>query len=135
MRHLSWAVACALISAGAVAACGLSADVPKERVTTKQVKERMTAVHKGDQSPFARTGKELKKETPDWDQLGKDAKAFAGMGDLLGRHSAYTSPAAYVANAADLTKAAKAKDRKAAAAAFGGLTKSCGACHYGNPLR
>jgi cytochrome c556 len=134
MRLMSWAAACALAGAAAVAACGLAADAPKpERVTVKEIKELMGKTHKGEKSPFARTGAELKKETPDWEQVAKDAKAFAEMGEVLKSGGLYTDPSKYIAGAAELTKAAKDKDSKAATAAFAGLSKSCSACHYGGP--
>ena len=39
------------------------------------------------------------------------------------------APKGYIASASALTKAAGEKDKKAATAAFTGLTKSCAACH------
>ena len=73
----------------------------------------------------------MKKDAPDWDQLAKDAKAFTEMAEALKTGaSPYASPEKYVASSAELAKAAKDKDYKAAAAAFAGLTKSCAACHY-----
>jgi cytochrome c556 len=133
---MSWAVACALASAATVAACGFYADEPAKKVTKEQIKEMMTKVHKGEKAALTRVGAELKKEGLDWEQLAKDAKEFTDLGELLKTGaSPYTSPKRYIDSAAELTKAAKDKDRKAATTAFGNLSRSCNACHYGNPAK
>jgi hypothetical protein len=137
MRPMSWAVACALVSAGAVAACGIYPDTPVKKVTREQVKEMMTQVHKGEKSPLARTRAEVQKEAPDWEALAKDARSFTSMGELLKiGASPYTSPKIYIDGAAALTKAVKDKDQKAASTAFTKLSLSCVACHgYRDPAK
>jgi cytochrome c556 len=145
MRPMSWAVACALVTAGAVAACGLypylEEPAKKEPVKTEpakktgkeQVKEMMIKLHKGEKSPLARTRAEVEKEKPDWDQLAADAKAFGELSELLKKNrEGYRSPEQYISSAAELAKAAKDKDHKAVSAAVGKLSKSCMACHFYN---
>ena len=130
MRQMSWAVACVLVCAAVAVACGPYFDLPETKPAKDTLKDMMTKTHKGEKSPFARTGAELKKDSPDWEQLAKDAKAFTDMGAALKSAGLYTDPSKYIASAADLTKAAKDKDHKAASAAFAALTQSCSACHY-----
>src|SRR5947209_11954027 len=117
-------------AAVALAAGWALADEPARKPTDKEIKEQMVRTHKGKDAPLARAGAELKKDAPDWDQLAKDAKAFADMGEALKGRSAYTSPAKYVASAGAFEKAVKEKDRTAASTAYTGLTKSCTSCHY-----
>jgi len=139
MRLLSWAVACALVSAGAVAACGLYPETPVKKATKEQVKEMMTQVHKGEKSALARTRAEVQKESPDWEALAKDARSFTAMGEMLVTGVSpypYTSPKSYIDSAAALTKATQDKDQKGAATAFTKLSQSCVACHgYHDPAK
>ena len=137
----------ALFGAAALAVNGLAAedkrpDAAKDRdakkLTIKEIGRLMKDTHHGAKTPDARTVAELKNESPDWEQLAKDAKAFTAMGEVLKANAPFgpsalrndiLSPTKYVASAAALTKAAGAKDKKAATAAFTALTKSCAACH------
>jgi cytochrome c556 len=117
-------------------ACGPYFDMPDTKPSKDVVKDLMTKAHKGEKSPLARTGAELKKESPDWEQLTKDVKAFADMGAALktAKLNYYGDPKKYIASADEMTKAVKDKDRKAARTAFAGLVQSCSACHnYYNP--
>jgi hypothetical protein len=137
MRHVAMAVA--LFGAALWAANGLTAEEPKkdEKTVMKDITKLMKETHRGEKSPHVRVEAELKKDSPDWDQVAKDAKAFDEMGKAfksLGIYYPYASPAGYVKNASALGKAAGEKDKKAATEAFTGLTKSCVACHsYGGP--
>ena len=134
-----------LLAAVAVAALfavgGLTADEPKKddkapkRATKEQLHEMMKKLHKGDKSPLARTAAEVKKDSPDWDQLAKDAKGFTEMGAVLKISVDYTDPKGYIAGATALTKAVGEKDKEASAKAFTTLRQSCHACHYGNPAK
>ena len=134
MRQMSWAAACVLVCAAIAVACGPYFDLPDTKPSKDALKDMMTKAHKGEKSPLARTGAELKKESPDWEQLTKDAKAFAEMGAALKTAGLYTDPKKYIASADELTKAVKDKDRKAATTAFAGLSQSCVACHnYKHP--
>jgi hypothetical protein len=132
----------ALSGAAVVIAGSLLADEPrkgeKKELTKKDVAEMMKATHKGDKTPHARTAAELQKETPDWDQLAKDAKAFTEMGKVLGgvNYFYYHEDDRYAKSATALSKATGEKDKKAANVAFTALTKSCVACHcYHDPLK
>lgn len=126
-----------VLAACVIAAGGLAvlADPPAKKPTKDEVKEQMIKVHRGDKAPLARVKSELGKETPDWEQLAKDAKLFAEMGETLkgGGASPYTSPEKYVASSVALGKAVGDKDKAKASEAFTGLTKSCSSCHYGVP--
>ena len=136
-----YVVALALFGAAVLASNALTADEPKkddkkdEKTARKEFSKLMKDTHRGDKSPHARIVAELKKDTPDWEQLAKDAKAFTYMGAAFkGVRLDYVSPAGYIKSAAELTKATGEKDKKAASEAFLGLTKTCGACHsYGGP--
>lgn len=131
--------AAALFAAAALAA-GLCADEPKKpdakdakdaKAEAKpDLKKLMGAAHRGEKSPHARLVAELNKDAPDWAEVAKSAKAFAETGAHLKGRGAYTSPAAYIAGANDLTKAAGEKDKRAATEAFAGLRKTCSACHH-----
>ena len=141
MRRVVFAAA--LFGAAVLAASGLTADEPKKdekkaeaKLTKKELGKMMKDTHHGEKSPHARTAAELKKDSPDWEQITKDVKAFAAMGETLKSNNytagAYTSPVKYNASTAALGKAAGDKDKKAATEAFTGLTKSCTVCHnYG----
>jgi hypothetical protein len=118
------------------AATLVTADEPKKdakALTKKDIGKLMKATHHGDKSAHARTVAELKKDAPDWEQLAKDAKAFAAMSDAFkGVRLDYSSPEKYIESTKSFTKATGAKDKKAANEAFTGLTKSCASCHsYG----
>jgi cytochrome c556 len=139
MHRLSTlAVVAALVVVGA-----LCADEPKKDDKTpkrpteevlKQLQEMMTKVHKGEKAPLARVATEMKKESPDWEQLTKDAKSFVEMGKALDESGHY-GRARYTEGAQALAKAVEKKDKDASAKAFATLSKSCSACHYGNPAK
>ena len=139
MRRNWIVVATAFACAALLTANGFTAEEPKKddkaptKVTKDEVKEKMIKVHRGEKSPLGRTTAELKKETPDWEQLAKDVKDFAGMGKSLAGAGLYTDPARYIASTTTLSKAIGEKDKKAATEAFTGLGKSCSSCHYGKP--
>lgn len=123
--------AAALFGAALLATSGATAEEPA-KLTKKELAKLMKDTHTGAKSPHARTVEQLAKESPDWAQVSTDAKAFAAMTEAFKKvELGYTSPAKYNDSAAALVKAAGAKDKKAAADAFTGLTKSCSSCHYG----
>ncbi len=134
MRPITFAAA--LFGAALLAASGRTADEPKKpeaKLTNKEVGKMMKDAHHGAKSPHARTAAELKKDAPDWEQVAKDVKAFAAMGEVLKTNNTagrYSSPEKYNASTAALGKAAGDKDKKAATEAFTGLTKSCTVCHF-----
>ena len=132
-----YVLALALFGAAALVASSLAADEPKKdakALTKKDIGKLMKETHHGDKSAHARTVAELKKDTPDWEQLAKDAKAFVTMSEAFkGVRFDYTSPTKYIESSTALTKATAAKDKKAANDAFTGLTKSCSSCHFYGP--
>src|SRR5260370_33257690 len=114
----------------------------KKPISSKEMKEIMVRVHKGDASPLTDLHKQLAAASPDWTQVGKDVKAVSEMAEGLrtgNYHSPYvysSTPDEYVASARALEKAVAEMDRKAAAAALNGLHASCVSCHgYRNPLK
>lgn len=126
----------ALFGAAALAVGSLTADEPKKddpkKLTSKEIAKMMKETHRGEKSAYSRTQTELKKDTPDWNQIAKDVKVFTEMGAVLkASRMDYTSPAKYISSAEALNKATTDKDKKAANEAFVGLTNSCSACHYG----
>ena len=116
----------------------LAAEEPKknDKIPTKDqlkhLREMMTKLHKGEKAPLARTAAEVKKDSPDWGQLAKDAKGFVEMGKALDESGHY-GRSGYIGGATALTKAIEKKDREASAKAFTALRRSCSGCHYGNP--
>src|SRR5262245_52474961 len=90
------------VVAALLATAGLTAEEPKKdekapkRATREQLTEMMTKAHKGEKSPLVRTGAELKKDKPDWEQVAKDAKVFIEMGDVLKVSVDYTNPKGYI---------------------------------------
>ena len=99
-----YVVALALFGAAVLASSTLTAEEPKkdEKKDAKTLRRRtfgklMKETHRGDKSPHARIVAELKKDAPDWEQLAKDAKAFAAMGEAFkGVRLDYSSPAGYI---------------------------------------
>lgn len=123
-------LALALFGAALLAATGAEPTKPEPKLSKKDIARMMKEAHTGAKSPHGRTLDELAKEQPNWEQVAKDAKAFVAMADAFKRTDlGYNSPVKYADGAAALAKAAGDKDKTAAAEAFGGLTKSCSACH------
>ena len=116
--------------AAALVANGLSADEPKKPeaklLTQKEFSKLMKDTHRGEKSPHARIVAELKKDSPDWEQLAKDVKAIEDFSQAFKRvRLDYVSPQEYLKSTAALSKSIGAKDKKASSEAFLGLTKTC----------
>jgi hypothetical protein len=123
MRRLI--VLMALFGAAAVAVGSLTADEPK-KPTTEDIAKMMKETHRGEKSAYSRTQTELKKDSPNWEQIAKDMKAFNEMSAMLKAASgAWVSPEKYISSTEALGKATTGKDKKAATEAFTGLTTSC----------
>jgi hypothetical protein len=122
----------ALFALAVLVVSSLTAEEPK-KPTRKDVAEMMKKTHRGEKSAYARTQAELKKDSPNWEEIAKDVKAFREMSAVMKAtlQLTYTPRANYTTSVESLNKAVTAKDRKAALAAFIGLTNSCAACHYG----
>jgi hypothetical protein len=122
----------AVLAAGALVADEKKADDKDAKLTKKDLAKLMKDTHRGEKAPYTRVEAELKKDSPDWDVMMKETKAFTEMSAAFKKAElAYTSPAKYIKSAESLTKATADKDKKAATEAFTGLTQSCGSCHYG----
>jgi hypothetical protein len=135
----NWIVAATAFACAALVIAGnLTAEEPKkddkapakDTVTRKQLKEMMLKVHRGEKSPLTRAPEELKKDTPDWEQLQKDAKEFTVMSELLSKAGLYTDPTTYISSSTALSKAIGEKNKKAATESFNSLNQTCGSCHY-----
>jgi hypothetical protein len=101
------------------------------------VGEIMTKLGKGPQSLTETIGRELKTDPPPWDAIQPQTKEYA---QLAASMSQYDPPrgskeswakqtASFSESAAALDRAADSRDKNAALAAHGALTKSCMACH------
>ena len=130
---VGWAsLSCAiLILAGAWPAYG-ELEGGKKGPSRKELKGLMAKAHRGDKSPLASLGKELKAEAPDWAEVGKNAKLLTDMADVLQAAQPHAA-GRYHTSAHALDRAARGKDRAAATAALLSLRKSCSSCHYGYP--
>jgi cytochrome c556 len=101
------------------------------------IRQIMGKVAKGPNSLNALLGAELKEASPPWETIQTQTKEYAQLAKELGtydppkgsKESWSKQTAAYAETAADLDKAAQAKDKDAAVAAHGELSNSCMACH------
>ena len=101
------------------------------------IKEAMVKLGRGPNSLTPTLGKELKETPPPWDAIGPQASEYAkltasivGESPTRGDKESWSKLAkAYADSAAELDKAAQARDVTAALAAHGSLTNSCMACH------
>lgn len=133
-----YVIALALFGAAALAANSLTAEEKKpdekkdEKLAKKDLAKLMSDIHRGEKAAYTRVKAELQKDEPNWEVVAKESKSFTQMSEGFKKAELnYTSPAKYIENEKALNKAATDKDKKAANAAFTGLTQSCGACHYG----
>jgi cytochrome c556 len=102
-----------------------------------KIKQIMMKVAKGPQALTPLIGKELEADPPDWAALQPQAKEYAELASDLGKIDAprgskeswQTHTESYAAAAADLERAAEAKDRDKAKAAHSRLGESCKSCH------
>lgn len=99
--------------------------------------EIMTKLGKGPQSLTETIGRELNTDPPPWDTIGPQTKEYAQLAASLSKYdppkgskeSWTKQSASFAESAAALDRASGAKDKDAALAAHGALTKSCMACH------
>jgi hypothetical protein len=97
----------------------------------------MNQLAKGPNSLTPVLAKESKKDQPPWETIQGQSKEFARLAAELGtydppkgtKESWAKFTGEYAGAAADLDKAAAAKDQNSALAAHGQLAKSCNACH------
>ncbi len=104
---------------------------------TPSIKKIMDTLHKGAKSPLSTVKAALKSQSPDWEEIQKQAKEFATYGESLpkndppkGKKASFEKLAkAYASNTKAFKEAAEKEDLKAAKAAFGKISSSCTACH------
>jgi hypothetical protein len=97
----------------------------------------MVKLTKGPNSLTPVIGKELETDPPPWETIQAQTKEYAKLAEALGlndppkgtRESWATLTADFAATAAELDKAAQARDEDAALAAHGKLEVSCMSCH------
>jgi cytochrome c556 len=105
-----------------------------EKPTIKQI---MVKLHKGAKAPLSAVKAQLKKDSPDWDQVETEAKIIEKYGAFLtkteaprGDQASYGKLAkAYLSSSKDLDHAAEEKDLDKARAALRKLGGSCQGCH------
>lgn len=101
------------------------------------IKAVMRKVAAGPNSFTPKLGNQLKAESPDWDTIQAETKEYATLAKELGtydppkgsKESWKTLTDAFAEHAADMDKAAQAKDKAAASTARDQLANSCKACH------
>lgn len=101
------------------------------------IKLIMTKLAKGPNSLTPVLGKALKEAEPAWETIQEQSKEYALLAAEMGKldppkgskESWAKLTADYAESAADLEKAASAKDKDAALTAHGQLANSCMACH------
>jgi hypothetical protein len=101
------------------------------------IEEIMTKVNKGKDALHRGIGDSLKAGTVDWDKVQKNAKDYANLAEFLGKNdppqgdksswAKFTK--AYAAEAKVLSTAVEKKDKSAATASHGKLSRSCMGCH------
>jgi hypothetical protein len=101
------------------------------------IKQIMGTLARGPKSLTQVLGKELKESPPPWETVQAQAKEYARLAGDMGKYdppkgskeSWSELTADFAALAADMGKAAQARDSSAALAAHTRLTESCNACH------
>jgi cytochrome c556 len=124
-------VALAFLASGGA---GASIDDDEETPSIKTVMEKL---HKGKNAPLKSVQTALKSDSPDWEEIQKQAKLFKKYGDALpkndppkGKKEAYAKLAkAYASNAKSLEEAAEKENLKGTRDAFKKISGSCAACH------
>ncbi len=122
-----------LLMAGLVAATAGSASDEQ----TPSIKKVMQTLHKGKTSPLNTVKAALKRDSPDWTKVQKEAKLFATFGAALpkndppkGDKASFEKLAkAYASAAETLESSAKKEDLKGARDALNKITGSCAVCH------
>lgn len=103
------------------------------------VKEVMAKVNKGPNSLCPTLGKAIKADTPNWEEIQKETKAFLTFAEALTRNDPPRGDRAswdkltkaYLQNVKELDDAVQKKDKAAATAAHGKVahSASCNNCH------
>lgn len=114
-----------------------TSETPTAPKSNPAIKEVMVKLGKGPDAMTPAVGRELKADPTLWDAIQPQAKDYARLAvDLVkeepgrGDKESWTRLAsAFASLAAELDKAAQAKDRDAALVAHGKLSNSCMECH------
>ncbi len=101
------------------------------------IKKIMDVLHKGGKAHLSKVKAALKKDSPDWAEVLKDAKAIAKNGGYLAKNdppkgdkeSWEKLAKAYASTAKTLEEAVEKEDLTKARAATKKLSASCKACH------
>jgi cytochrome c556 len=136
MRPLFCAASVLAFVAVACLAAG-SAGASDDDEETPSIKTVMEKLHKGTKSPLSSVKAALKGNSPDWEEVQKEAKLFKKYGEALpksdpprGKKEAYAKLAkAYASSAKAFEEAAERENLKGARDAFKKITGSCTTCH------
>jgi cytochrome c556 len=136
MRPLFCAASVLAFVAVACLAAG-SAGASDDDEETPSIKTVMEKLHKGAKSPLNAAKAALKGNSPDWEEIQKQAKLFKKYGEALpksdpprGKKEAYEKLAkAYAASAKSFDQAAERENLKGARDAFKKISGSCTTCH------
>jgi cytochrome c556 len=128
------ALALALLAVGA---CGKGRQAGEADLPPSPVREVMQKLAKGPGALTSQINRALRAEAPSWESIQPQAREYAQLAASLGQYDpprgdkqSWTRlTSAYAENAAQLDKAAQAKDKDAALAAHAALGRSCGSCH------
>ena len=120
----------------ALLAALLTVPVPAQTEKVPDIKEIMAKANKPGGHYFA-LRRDLKDESPPWDEVQASAKALSKLAVALSKNTPPKGDKAswerltknYAANARALDEAARKKDRKAAALVVTRIKNSCNACH------
>jgi hypothetical protein len=116
---------------------GVEGAKPEGGGASPSIREIMIKLAKGPNSLAPVLGKELKDNPPPWETIQGQTKDFALLAAALGKNeppkgskeSWEKLTAAYAGMAAELDRAAQARDSAAALTAHGQLAESCRSCH------
>jgi hypothetical protein len=116
---------------------GVEARKSEGDVTSPSIREIMIKLTKGPNSLTPVLGKELKDNPPPWETIQGQTKEFAQLAAALenneppkgSKKSWAELTADYAGSAAELDRAAQARDSAAALAAHRQLSESCRSCH------
>jgi hypothetical protein len=128
------AVALALLAVGA---CGKGRQAGEVDLPPSPVHQVMEKLAKGPNALTSQINRALRAESPSWESIQPQTREYAQLAASLGQYepprgdkqSWAQLTSAYAENAAQLDKAAQAKDKDAALAAHALLGRSCGSCH------
>jgi hypothetical protein len=101
------------------------------------IKDIMNKAHKGGDSLIQAVGKDLKADTPDWEDAAKKSKELLELGSALGKNNPPKGEKdswekltkLYADTAKELDDAVQKKDKDAALTAHKKLAGSCMNCH------